>query len=250
MNEPEKLIRVCRSACYVSYTEIRCYESNPRIDLQYEPAKLMDLTQSIIHNSLFRPFIVWWQDDGERFTKGDILAGNQRYKALSGLFAIGYKTVIRDADGSLEYLGDKVPIIRFTGSEDVANRIILRDNRESGDWDYQELGIYLRDFIDDDMVHLAGFTEQESSEIRLRLLSPDELREAMLDNAGDESESAEDDFDPRLTVTFPVTDDQHETIEDALARANVKVTDEMLERNSDRRANALAIILSQFKSNY
>jgi hypothetical protein len=136
-------IRVCDSGATLPIGDLLPWPNNPR---SITPAGWKRLRLSILTLGIYKPFIVWRDADQRWYT----LAGHQRVAITRELIAQGHEL----PDG-------RVPVIEFVGSRALAERVVLRDNREDGDWDAEMIRDLARDLATggDDFTGLQDVVE-------------------------------------------------------------------------------------------
>lgn len=129
------------------------FEQNPRT---ISAAKLASLKESIRTLGLFKPLLVWPDENGTLV----VIGGNQRLRAVREMVA----------DSQIEM--KEIPTIRYTGSRAQAHTIALRDNNSDGDWDWNELAGYVAELdkltsaTDDLSMTLTGFDDNLLQDLR------------------------------------------------------------------------------------
>jgi hypothetical protein len=136
-----KLIKTCTSNEYRKLSDLKLTEDNPRLITDNET---LDLDTSLEEFGLYKPVVIWEKDDS-------VLGGNQRIKRLLENVKSGKWKLPK---------GDKIPVTVQDIPEPLARAMIFRDNKTTGQWDYDALGAYLKS-IDPSLYHTTGFTIEE-----------------------------------------------------------------------------------------
>jgi len=129
------------------------FEKNPRT---ISAAKLASLKESILSLGLFKPLLVWSDEQGGLV----VIGGNQRLRAVREMVAAD-QIDLKD-----------VPTIRYVGSQAQAKTIALRDNNSDGEWDWNALAGYiseldkLTDATDGLSMTLTGFDDNLLQDLR------------------------------------------------------------------------------------
>lgn len=159
------------------------FDRNPRT---ISADRLESLKSSVRSLGLFKPLLVWRDEDGRPI----VIGGNQRLRALREL----------QNDGSEVGL---VPVVEYDGDEPTARTIALRDNSQDGEWDWHALGDYVADLdrmLDDfedglDLLSLSGFDAETIGDLRELA----QTRTDALDGLGLDSDSGEAGSDSEST---------------------------------------------------
>src|SRR5579883_1595985 len=159
MSKPDKRLA---AAYWIPIGEIRKWEHNPR---KNDPA-VPEVARSIRKYGFVAPCVVWE-------SRGRLVAGHTRIKALESLLAEDPGFVPRDAPGP-----GLVPV-RFHEFRDEAeaNAYAIADNRlaEKAEWDDQLLGAVLEDIraLDEEMLEFTGFDAGEITSLIDGVQPPD-----------------------------------------------------------------------------
>jgi len=117
----------------VSISSLVPFDENPRF---IEPEDLDKLAESLSRFGLYKPLLVWRDDEG----KNVVIGGNQRLKVLLGMGV------------------EEVPVVWFQGSRAEAVTVAMRDNNHDGEWNFEELSEYI-ETMDSELVPFTGLDE-------------------------------------------------------------------------------------------
>ena len=152
--------------------ELREWSDNPRT---ITPAALERLAVSVAEFGLFAPLVVWQSTDHALF----VIGGNQRLRALRALVDSGddtYRTV---------------PVVRFEGTETEARAVLLRDNNNDGDWNWDRVSSLFAELATAEIdPTLSGFDADTVADLTRLAMDADCVDEYLAELEADERADA------------------------------------------------------------
>ena len=170
----------------MSLIELQSWPDNPR---KITSQNLDSLKKSVATMGWFKPFVVW-EKDGMPY----VISGNQRLAAARALHR----------EGNVEF--STVPVVVYEGTYEDAKMIVLRDNNEDGEWDWESTSTLLFEMAGNDVdMSLTGFDSNTVADLLMLAEDADHIQ--IFDDETDvEPPEINDNPNPKKTEEKSVSD--------------------------------------------
>lgn len=150
----------------IDLSDLNHLVGNPRVISKDAKERLKG---SIRRWGLFKPLLIWSDEDGVTY----VIGGNKRFNVLSALQADGDLPMdVTLKSGAQVVVSSEIPCVRFHGDRAEARAVALRDNVSDGEWDWQALPEFLHDLEQhlpedlEDLDALTGFDDATLKDLR------------------------------------------------------------------------------------
>jgi len=151
----------------VNISELLPFQDNPR---EISDEGMDSLKKSLLEFGFFAPLVVWREHNHLPWR---IVAGNQRYAAYNELTKAGLASRV------------SIPVVEFKGTIDEAKAIVIRDNQNEGQWDWDKVSALLEGLFECGIDPLlSGFNKDTVEDLTSLALKSEELEDYL--NAFDE----------------------------------------------------------------